>query len=160
MKKNKEFINYGIYEVSKDYINYLRQHDNKVEKSDGTYYVRERKYLAITLDNKKQYLIPFSSPKNTDYKDGKIKGSIIPIIRLTDIDMNGKIELPGKLKNSSMIPIKDKDIKEIKKYDVLKEKNIRYKVLMYKQITFINKNKKLIKRHANKIYSEKIQNKI
>lgn len=42
-----------------------------------------RKYLGIVLTiNKMNYYIPMSSPKNSDYKDNKIRKSIVPIVRI------------------------------------------------------------------------------
>ena len=157
MKKQNDILELGIYEVSRDYINHLRQVDSKVEKSDGKNYVNERKYLAITLNNGKEYLIPFSSPKSNDYEpNGKIRKSIPPIIRITSKDSFGKIQLHGKLKTSSMIPIYS--IKEIKKYDITKEKDLKYQELMYNEIKFISKNKDIIKKLANQLYNEKLAN--
>lgn len=158
MKKSNSnnIIEYGIYEVNNDYINHLRKYDNRVEKSDGDSYQKERKYLAVKLNNGENYLIPFSSPKDTDYINGNPRNSVTPIIRITSKDTSGKIQVIGKLKNSSMIPIKN--IKIITKYDITKEKDSSYKDLMQKEIQFIEKNKESIKKAVNEIYNEKLKN--
>ena len=158
MKKNKDIIEFEIYEVYNDYINHLRKYDSCVEKSEDDSYKKNRKYLAVTLKNGENYLIPFSSPKASDYdSNGKARRSITPIIRITEYDSMGKIRILGKLKNSSMIPVKD--VKEIKKYDITQEKDNRYRDLIYKELKFIQKNKEFILNAANRIYFEKNQNK-
>lgn len=77
-----------LYEISEEYISYISAVDKNV------FFVKEkerkhtRKYLGIVYSiNGYNYYIPLSSPKNSDYQmdNGirKIRGSIIPIIRIT-----------------------------------------------------------------------------
>ncbi|MGF6906366.1 type III toxin-antitoxin system ToxN/AbiQ family toxin [Fusobacterium sp. PH5-44] len=158
MKTSRKIVEFGIYEVSNDYINYLSRYDNKIENSEGTEYSKERKYLAVILNNGENYLIPFSSPKKSDYDfEGNPRRSITPIIRITVKDDSGKIQLIGKLKTSSMIPVKN--LKEIKRYYVTREKDLDYQKLIYNEVKFLKKNKESIIKAANKIYFEKLQNK-
>lgn len=158
MRTSKKIVEFEIYEVSSSYINYLSRYDNRIEKSEGNEYSKERKYLAVILNNGKNYLIPFSSPKKSDYDhDGNPRKSITPIIRITTIDSLDKIHIIGKLKTSSMFPIKD--VKEIKRYYVAKEKDLDYRKLIYNELKFVKKNKESIMKTVNRIYFEKLQNK-
>jgi hypothetical protein len=155
-KKKKDSFDFKIYEADKKYIRYLQSFDPLVENSIGSLYTKERKCLGITLDNGKKYLIPFSSPKGSDYdKEGKIRKSVTPIIRLTSVK-DGVVSLKGKLKLSSMIPVSNMDV--LKLYCIVAEKDHKYKSVLIDEAKFIARNRKLIKYHANKIYREKVNN--
>lgn len=147
-----------IVEIEKDYINYLRNFDKFVLKPDGKDYKKERKYLGIVFSSDSfDYFIPFSSPdKKDDYdKDGKIRKSSMVVIRI--IEKHQKEEkLLGTLRLNSMIPIYNKDA--IKKYDILQEKDIFYKNLLFKEFNFIKENKETIIAKAKKLYTLKVNN--
>jgi len=154
--KKKNSFDFKIYEIDKKYVKYLQSFDPLVENSIGSLYTKERKCLGITLENGKRYLIPFSSPKGSDYdKDGNIRKSVTPIIRLTSVK-DGVISLKGKLKLSSMIPICD--MRVVKHYCIAAEKDYKYKSVLIDEAKFIARNRKLIKYHANKIYKERLSN--
>ena len=93
--------------------------------------------------------IPLSSPKNTDYQieNGvrKIRGSIIPIIRITSKSSSGDLELKGTLKLSNMIPV---PASELTLYDIEHESDLFYKSLINKEMLFIRKNKNKIIQNA------------
>lgn len=149
-----------IYEIDKKYLDLLRTVDNKVANTDGKDYVFSKKYVGVILNlNNVEYFAPLSSTKtNKDYtEDGKIKPSIIPIIRL--IGKNNKTNkeyLLGKIQLSNMIPIADKSIVSI--YNLKNEKDLKYKNMVKKQIEIINKNIDLIKTNAEILYIEKSKN--
>ena len=92
-------------------IHLIYQHRwKKVFSSKETDRNHTRKYLGIVYNiNGYNYYIPLSSPKNSDYRleNGvqKIRGSIIPIIRITAQSSSGELELKGTLKLSHMIPV-------------------------------------------------------
>lgn len=117
-----------------------------------------RKYLgAVFKKNGLNYFIPFSSAKNTDYifnNDGtrNIRKSIIPIIRMTSTDVYGQTELKGTLKLSNMIPVPQS---ELINYDLNKEPDLNYKILVTKEYEFIRSNTSLIMKNANVLYSQK-----
>ena len=148
-----------IYEIDKEYINYLHSFDNKVENSTAEHYKFSRKYLGIvlTVENFK-YFAPLSSTKSyKDYfPDGKIRPSVVPLIRMTKLNKDGSLSLIGKIQLNNMIPIADDKLISI--YDLNNEKDIKYKYMVFNQINFINKNKKLITKNANIIYNNKIKN--
>ena len=94
------------------------------------------------------YYIPLSSPKNSDYRleNGvqKIRGIIIPIIRITSQSSSGKLELKRTLKLSNMIPV---PASELTLYDMEHEQDLFYKALIHKEMLFIRKNKNKIIQH-------------
>lgn len=148
-----------IYEIDKEYIIYLHSFDSKVEKSTAEHYKFSRKYLGIVLRvNNFKYFAPLSSTKSHKdfFPDGKIRPSVIPLIRIIHINKDGSLSLLGKIQLNNMIPITDDNI--IKIYDLNKEKDIKYKNMVFNQIEFINKNEKLIIRNANILYNNKIKN--
>ena len=107
-----------------------------------------RKYLGIVYSiNGYNYYIPLSSPKNSDYQieNGvqKIRGSIVPIIRITSQSSSGKLELKGTLKLSNMIPV---PASELTLYNIDHEPDLFYKALIHKEMLFIRKNKNKISR--------------
>lgn len=113
----------GIYSVSDRYIAFLRSDSRLWNVFDNKEGARShtRKYLGIVfIQNGFHYYIPFSSPKNSDYRiliiesalrfyyrnrqDGtrEIRKSIVPIIRMTTAD-TVTANLSMILKNASVI---------------------------------------------------------
>lgn len=156
MKKNKQFKPFEIYEVSNEYINYLKKYDAKIEMAENNSYQNKRKYLSIILNNGEQYLIPFSSPKDSDYINGVPRESFVSLIRIINEDLPENMQVIGKLKLSSMIPIKNLNVIEI--YDMSKEKDEKYRRLIEKQMFFINENRVMIQKSVEKLYSKKNKN--
>ena len=119
-----------------------------------------RKYLGIVYSiNGYNYYIPLSSPKNSDYRmeNGvqKIRGSIVPIIRITSQSSSGELELKGTLKLSNMIPV---PASELTLYDMEHEPDLFYKALIHKEMLFIRKNKNKIIQNAKILYKQKKEN--
>lgn len=102
------------------------------------------------------YYVPLSSPKESDYthKETKkiIRKSIIPIIRIVVKDKYGNPELKGTLKVSNMIPVPPGAITY---YDISKESDSNYKILVKKEYEFIKKNKNMILKNATVLYNQK-----
>lgn len=142
-----------LFTVDSDYIDYLRQYDSRVLNHSGEDYTTSRKYLGVLFEIKGyKYLAPLSSPSKTyDFKDGVIRKSVIPIIRMVFEN-----ELLGTIKLGCMIPIFDENL--ISYYDINLEKDLKYKFLVRKELEFIYINKKLILKNANKLYQQKINN--
>ena len=142
-----------LFTVDDSYIDYLRQYDTKVLKHSGEDYVTSRKYIGVLLEiNDCKYLAPLSSPSKTyDFKDGIIRKSIVPIIRMVSEN-----KLLGTIKLGCMIPIFDETL--ISYYDINSEKDIKYKALVRKELEFIYINKELILKNAKKLYQQKIKN--
>lgn len=149
-----------LYEVSEEYVAFLRSAEKNVFSSKENDRNHPRKYLGIVLNiNSYNYYVPLSSPKNTDYKfvDGTplIRNSVIPIIRITALSSSGNIELKGTLKLSNMIPVPDT---ELILYDIEREADTFYKDLIHKEIIFIRKNAKKITQNARILYKQKAEN--
>ncbi|BBM51094.1 type III toxin-antitoxin system like protein [Leptotrichia trevisanii] len=145
-----------LYEISDSYLDYLKSFDDRVLNRLGEKYRHTRKYLGILLKiNDCDYIAPLSSPSQTDYLNGAIRKSIIPIVRIIK-SKSGETTLLGKIKLSSMVPVYDKSV--IKEYDINHEIDTKYKNLVFDQLDFINSNKKLIIKYANTLYRQKIKN--
>lgn len=149
-----------LYNISDEYINYLRKFDKKVFSNKEDDRKHSRKYLGIILIiDEFNYFVPLSSPKDTDYiiEDGTkiIRKNTIPIIRIISEDSNGNEELKGTLKFSNMIPVPDFALID---YDVYSETDEDYKILVTKEIAFISANKKTIINNAKVIYNQKTKN--
>ena len=146
-----------LYEITDEYINYLRKFDNKVYDNKEENRKVMRKYLGIVLNiNQLNYYIPMSSPKKSDYKNNDIRKSVIPIIRIISNEEVDNIPvLKGTLRISNMIPVPDS---ELILYEPKNEKNKNYKILIEKELEFIGKNEELIKKYANILYKQKMNN--
>ncbi len=146
-----------LYSITDKYINYLRKFDDKVYDNKEDKRKVMRKYLGIVLDiNQLKYYIPMSSPKKSDYKNKEIRKSVIPIIRIvSNEEINNIPVLKGTLRISNMIPVPDS---ELVLYEPQKEKNKNYKILVEKELEFINKNQDMIIKYANILYRQKINN--
>ena len=146
-----------LYAVSDEYIRYLRKFDNKVYDNKENNRKVMRKYLGIVLTiNELNYYIPMSSPKNSDYKDNEIRKSIIPIIRMvSNEEINNIPVLKGTLRISNMIPV---PISELILYEPKNEQDKDYKILVEKELEFIDKNEEMIKKYAMILYKQKINN--
>lgn len=146
-----------LYEITDEYINYLRKFDNKVYDNKEENRKVMRKYLGIVLNiNQLNYYIPMSSPKKSDYKNNVIRKSVIPIIRIISNEEVDNIPvLKGTLRISNMIPVPDS---ELILYEPKNEKNKNYKILIEKELEFIGKNEELIRKYANILYKQKMNN--
>lgn len=149
-----------LYEISEEYIAYISAMEKYVFSAKEDNRNHTRKYLGIVHNiHGYHYYIPLSSPKNTDYRieNGirKIRGSIIPIIRITSQSPTGELELKGTLKLSNMIPV---PASELILYDLKHESDIFYQSLIQKEMLFIRKNKHKIIQNAKILYKQKKEN--
>ena len=143
-----------LYAITDEYINYLRQFDSKVYDNKEDRRKVMRKYLDIVLTiNEMKYFKSMSSPKKSDYKDNQIRKSIVPIVRIISNEEVDNIPvLKGTLRISNMIPVPDS---ELILYEPKYEKNKNYKILVEKELEFIDKNEEMIKKYANIVYNQK-----
>ena len=150
-----------LYTIDTEYIDFLRSNPKLStvfeNKEDDTSF--HRKYLGVVLNiDQYNYYVPLSSPKDSDYiflGDTKIiRKSIIPIIRILAEDNNGNLELKGTLKLSNMIPVPDTMLTY---YDIAKETDSNYKILVEKEYEFIRKNRDLILKNASVLYNQKVK---
>jgi protein AbiQ len=142
--------------VETAYIDYLRRDPKLSHVYDNKEITAKfgRKYLGIVLTIRNfNYFVPLSSEKPTDYDSvGKIRKDIIPIMRIISKDVNGKPELKGTIRFSSMIPVPDRSIIA---YDIAKETDLDYKILVEKEYAFIRANKVRIFKNAQVMYAQK-----
>lgn len=149
-----------LYEISDEYISYISTVEKNVFSAKENVRNHTRKYLGIVYSiNGYNYYIPLSSPKNSDYQTvngiQKIRGSIIPIVRIISQSSSGEPELKGTLKLSNMIPV---PASELTLYDVEHEPDLSYKSLIHKEMLFIRKNKNKIIKNAKILYKQKKEN--
>lgn len=146
-----------IYSVDDSYISYLFSFDNKVLKNDGLSYKKSRKYVGCVIEmNGWRYFIPLSSwkPKDFETKNGVtlIRKDTIPIIRVTN---SSRTRLYCTLKISNMVPV-PKDC--LCFYDVHSENDLKYKMLMLNEISYIKSNESKIEKNAQLIYKQRVSN--
>ena len=139
-----------LYEISDDYIKYLKKIDGKVLDNHFVHHNRKYLGLGVAIDSK-QYYIPLSHPDPTDYVNGKVRPSVVPIFRL--VSNSGKFL--GKLLLNNMIPAPES---ELSYYDTSKEADKKYKNLVLQELRIIKKNMKKIIKNANLIYNQKKSN--
>ena len=116
MKKNK----LKWYVVDKEYVNYLREFDEKVENINYNKKLKPYIGILITIDEF-DYYVPISSAKEKHYK---IKEGI-DFIKIKQDD-----KIIGVLNLNNMIPISNDNVKELEYKDIEQ----------YRNFTIIEKN--------------------
>lgn len=143
------------YIADREYINYLRKYDNKVENID--YDTKLKPYIGILITiNDFNYYVPISSAKEKHYK---IKEGIDFVKIMQDNKIIGVLNL------NNMIPISDDNVKALKYKDIEKyrdftsdkEKKLYISFLSF-ELDLINDKIEKIKKNALKLYNEKIKN--
>lgn len=137
------------YIVDKEYVNYLRSKDLKVERID--YEDKIKPYIGVVLEIEQyRYYVPISSVKPKHYK---IKDKI----DLYKIENNGTIL--GVLNINNMIPIREECVKKLKYTEIEKYRNFEsfreknnYIQLLDKELKIINENEIKIIKNAEKLY--------
>lgn len=151
MKENK----LKWYVADKEYVNYLRQFDEKVENIE--YNAKLKPYIGILITiNEFNYYVPISSAKEKHYK---IREGM-DFIKIMQSD-----RIIGVLNLNNMIPISDENVKELKYKDIEnyrnfssdKEKTLYISFLSF-ELDLINDKIGKIKKNAIKLYNEKINN--
>ena len=161
-----------LYEVTVDYVKYLRTFEPKKILSNADE-KNKRKFLGvITQKNGYNYVIPLSSPKYlkdykikdysedtlpsdfsfVSYKDRIVllKDTTVPVVYMYDKDSKGEIDFFGKLQCNNMIPVPES---ELVSFDINTVSDIAYKSLLQKQVQFLRKNEPdIIKKHINPVY--------
>ena len=165
-----------LYEVSVDYVEYLRKFEPKkvLSVAEGK---DKRKFLGVVVQkNGYKYVIPLSSPKFqkdyaikdyvgtklpsdfsfVSYKDKIVllKKTTVPVVYMYNENKDG-IDFFGKLQCNNMIPVPDSVIKKV---DIDGMTDIAYKTLLQKQIQYLRKNKDtILKKHVNVVYINRKQ---
>lgn len=143
------------YIVDKNYVQYLKKYDNKVENID--YSTKIKPYIGILVSiNEFNYYVPISSVKEKHYK---IKEGM-DFIKIMEND-----KIISVLNINNMIPILDnnvtllkyENIENYREFDTDNEKKSYISFLSF-ELNLINKKIDKIKKNALKLYNEKINN--
>lgn len=143
------------YVVDKNYVNYLREYDNRVENIE--YNTKLKPYIGILVTiNEFNYYVPISSAKEKHYK---IREGM-DFIKIMQDD-----RIIGVLNINNMIPILDdnvtilkyKDIENYRDFESDRERKLYISFLSF-ELDLINEKMDKIKKSALKIYNEKINN--
>jgi protein AbiQ len=151
MKENK----LRWYIVDKEYVNYLREFDKKVENIN--YNAKLKPYIGILITiGEFNYYVPISSAKEKHYKINEG----MDFIKIMQDD-----RIIGVLNLNNMIPILDNNVKELKYKDIEKYRNFvdskertLYISFLSFELNLINNKVEKIKKSAIKLYNEKINN--
>ncbi|NFJ56932.1 type III toxin-antitoxin system ToxN/AbiQ family toxin [Clostridium botulinum] len=126
-----------LYKIREDYIDFLRKYDSKVLYNKN----EKRVYIGVIFPiNDTKYFIPLSSPK----KKHETMKNTIDFLKIN----NGE---DGAINFNNMIPIIDDVVVE---FDILDEKRIRYKNILFNQVKFIKRESKNILENAIKLYEK------
>ncbi len=117
--------NLKLYYIKQDYIDYLRKFDSKVPYNKSY----TRPYVGVVLYYKGfNYFAPLSSPKP---KHLKISSRAVDVFKIDD----GKL---GVVNINNMLPVLDECLVEL----LPTIKDIKYKILLENQLSFLNDNKR------------------
>lgn len=143
-----------LYNISDNYINYLREKFPRVYSNKEDARVHTRKYLGAVIEvGVHKYYIPLSSPKEKhDYivENGKkiVRKDSLIVMRIVSGNGDNK-ELKGTLQIGTMIPVPEE---ALALYDVDNEPDQAYKDLVQEEIVYIRKHEKEIIRNAKILY--------
>ena len=141
-----------FYTVSDEYIAYLLKTESRVMQNKPEERTYHRKYVGVLTElNGFKYFVPMSSPKEKDYKNGKIKKN-----NLTTIYMKSKEKLYGTLRFNCMISVPES---ELTAYKINDEGDFSYKMLMLAEYNFCKDNRERIEKTAKNLYEKKCTSK-
>lgn len=130
---------FKFYHIQEKYINYLHSIDNRVQLNKGEH----RPYVGIVLSvNGLSYYVPLESPK-PNHVNLKTTG---PVLKLDD----GKLGIMGF---NNMIPVRLECLIE---FDIEAIEDEKYKMLLFNQLRYCEKNKELIWHRAEVTYRKAI----
>lgn len=141
--------------VDREYVNYLRKYDDKVENID--YGSKLKPYIGIVINvNEFNYYVPISSVKQKHYR-------IKEDMDFIKIMQNDKII--GVLNLNNMIPLLDENIEQLnykeidkyRKFETEREKSLYISFLSF-ELNLINQKVDKIRKNAIKLYHEKLKN--
>lgn len=130
-----------IYEVNNEYINILANIDKEVRFAKKSF--RPYLFTKILLAQNKEYLIPFSSPKNLKKRSRDITDRIY--------DVDDPTRLIGFLEYHKMIPFHERIAKLV---DIKEYPNHQYRALLEKDYKYLESfiGIESITRKASRIY--------
>ena len=132
-----------LYYVDEDYINELRNVDERVLLNKST-----RPYLGVVLSiNDLNYFVPLSSPKENKKLSIKL------------FEVNNIQNRLGYLLFLNMIPVPDKYLSKID-MQYIKEQDLEYYNLLTNQLIFIRQENQRIVNKAQKVYKNAVIKKV
>ncbi len=135
------FKSFKIVKVDYNYCNYLRKYDNRVSYNAGIKELRPFIGVLFMVEDK-EYFAPLSSPKP---KHIKMKNNI-DIIKID----NGNL---GVINFNNMIPVTKNNYIMFDLYGIPKNDNEKKRQeLLKSQLLWLNKNNKIIRNKAIKLY--------
>ena len=146
-----------LYNISDEYINFIREKFPRVYSNKENVRVHTRKYLGAVIQmGDYKYYIPLSSPKDKhDYiiENGqkRVRKDSLIVMRIVSGSSDNK-ELKGTLQVGTMIPVPDD---AITLYDVDNESDQAYKDLVQEELVYIRKHEKEIIKNAKILYSKR-----
>jgi protein AbiQ len=136
-----------LYYVDEDYINELRNVDERVLLNKST-----RPYLGVVLSiNDLNYFVPLSSPKENKKLNNQLS------IKLFEV--NNIQNRLGYLLFLNMIPVPDKYLSKID-MQYIKEQDLEYYNLLTNQLIFIRQENQRIVNKAQKVYKNFVIKKV
>lgn len=125
-----------ICSINTDYLDYLRQFDDKVSEDKK----QNRKFVGVLLEiNEKKYYAPLSSPKS---KHKSISDKALDIFKID----GGRL---GVINLNNMIPVPDTAVIRL---DIENEPDEKYKNLLRNQAKIIHSKHDDIKKKAKRLY--------
>ena len=128
--------NLKLYIIENEYINYLRKFDNKVAYNKD----KKRPFIGVVYENHNhEYFAPLSSPK---LKHKRLNPKALDIFKIK----NGEL---GIININNMIPVPDFVLIEL----LPTVKDVKYKQLLIKQLTYINNHKRKLFKKVERYFS-------
>ena len=138
-KMSKSF---KIIKVDYNYCNYLRKYDNRVSYNAGIKELRPFIGVLFTVEDK-EYFAPLSSPKE---KHRNLKNTL-DLIKIDNGDL-------GVINFNNMIPVTNNNYILFDLYgESNSESERKRKELLKSQLLWLNKNNKIIRNKAIKLYT-------
>ena len=136
----------NFYMIDKKYLEYLRQFEPHIYFSDGD--KENRKFVGVLFEiGEIKYYAPLTSQVEKKYN--------------TDFHIYYNDKIIANIKLNNMIPVIDDSLIKLYNYKIYKndnDKEIKYKVLLKKEMKYINNNIVRLNKMVKKIYDGKIKN--
>ena len=136
----------NFYEIDNKYLDYLRQYEKHIHFTTGE--KANRKFIGVILEiGEIKYYAPLTSKVKKNHN--------------TDFHIYYNNEITANIRINNMIPVRDASLIKIFDYKINANDNIdelKYKVLLKKEMKYINENIDRLNKLVEKIYNGKIRN--
>lgn len=143
-----------FYFINEDYLNFLRQYENKIMYGSSNYDGDKFTLGVIIKVNSIKYYAPVSSIKNYQLKDTlnlnkEAKKVCYPIIG----EHNGKDKILSTIRLDFMFPVPNTEITKL----IIKNIDSKKRMLVKKEYEYIKEKQEEISEKANSIYNKAIK---